>query len=441
MNLAITVPLNTFVKLMHELGILEYKNFIKHSFQVAKLSKQIAQNINLDYEPEQIYLAGLLHDFGLVLKASVENYELFKDIFRNTPDIEKVVLALDKKDQHSLLSNLVTSKIQFVNPDCSKALLYHHMSGNEIGESKKIALLANCIKAADTISLANMRKKRDELSAESMEEMVNAIEKDRGLFEEVKKASLEIIHDYTKIFDLLDEQDDFSSSKQLSLKDFETGAKLIATLMDLRSPYTRSHTFLVTRVAKQLTAELMSEEDSRFMTVAALLHDIGKISTPLEILHKKSSLNDKELLIMRRHAVETHRMLSRAGIKAVADVSASHHERLDGSGYPVGLKSNETTIYMRILQVSDVFSALVEKRPYRDAVSLNEAIEILEKEASFKKLDSQVCKKLKELINNGYLDEFFTNRFTHVLEDLFELKFNEIDTIFERDFDGWEGLF
>jgi HD-GYP domain-containing protein (c-di-GMP phosphodiesterase class II) len=96
---------------------------------------------------------------------------------------------------------------------------------------------------------------------------------------------------------------------------------------------------------------------------------------------------------------------------------------------------------MRILQVSDVFSALVEKRPYRDAVSLNEAIEILEKEASFKKLDSQVCKKLKELINNGYLDEFFTNRFTHVLEDLFELKFNEIDTIFERDFDGWEGLF
>lgn len=83
----------------------------------------------------------------------------------------------------------------------------------------------------------------------------------------------------------------------------------------MRSPYTRNHTFLVTEISKQITLETLSEEDSRLIEISALLHDIGKLKIPLGILHKKGPLNDKEMLIMKSHVVETYKMLVRSGLQ------------------------------------------------------------------------------------------------------------------------------
>lgn len=103
---------------------------------------------------------------------------------------------------------------------------------------------------------------------------------------------------------------------------------MIAGLLDLRSPYTRSHTFWVAKIAKELAPQLMTEKDSIVMSVAALLHDIGKITTPLEVLHKRGSLNDFEQISMRMHVVKTHKVLIKSGLESFSLISSSHHERL-----------------------------------------------------------------------------------------------------------------
>lgn len=159
----------------------------------------------------------------------------------------------------------------------------------------------------------------------------------------------------------------------------------------------------------------MTEIDQRFMGIAALLHDLGKITTPLEILHKRGSLNELETIVMRTHVVMTEKILLKSGLDAFRTVSTSHHERLDGSGYPYGLDRSQINMYMRILQISDVFSALTEERPYRKAMSPFEALSVIEGQVNAGKLDGIVFEKLKQLINNGFTLETFS----HVLEDVF----------------------
>jgi putative nucleotidyltransferase with HDIG domain len=314
--------LNAFVEIFTSLPVNEYKNVVMHSLQVAKFSRHLARSIGLKHHPEQVYLAGLLHDTGLILKASIENYDVFIDAFRNIPDLEKIVLTLDRKDRHSFISHLLASHIGFIDADCAKALTYHHTPFHQIDDDENVALLANCIKAADTISLAFMRN-AEIFSEETLKTMIQSVEKDIGLSDEVKKAAIGTLKDVR------------------NLVEFESAAKLIASLLDLRSPYTRIHTFSVSRITRQLTAELMTEIDARFMNIAAFLHDIGKMTTPLEILHKKGSLNEIETIVMRTHVVVTKKVLSKCKLEIFGSVSGSHHERLDGSGYPAGLKKDQ----------------------------------------------------------------------------------------------------
>jgi len=201
----------------------------------------------------------------------------------------------------------------------------------------------------------------------------------------------------------------------------------------MRSPYTRNHTFLVTEISKQITLETLSEEDSRLIEISALLHDIGKLKIPLGILHKKGPLNDKEMLIMKSHVVETYKMLVRSGLQNIANISASHHERLDGSGYPLGISGKQLTLYSRILQIADVFAALIEPRPYRNALNIYEAIEIIQKEVENGKLDKDVFEKLKHIIKNGFLDKFLENRIRHVFEDFFGKNWEKFSELVEID--------
>ncbi|MEJ5229517.1 MAG: HD domain-containing phosphohydrolase [Pseudothermotoga sp.] len=421
------IPLESFVKIFSSFGVHEYRNIIVHSIQVAKLTRHFVQSLDLRKNLEQVYLAGLLHDVGLIFKASIENYEVFVDAFRNIPDIEKIVITLDKRDRHSFISYLLTSRLNFLCSYCSRALIYHHTPYDAISESD-IALLANCIKAADMISLTFLKDGRGIFSPELIESMIHSVEKDNSLNEDVKKISVETLRDYRVLEDLLSSEHGFESDLTLSCNEFEPAAKLIAGLLDLRSPYTRSHTFWVARTAKELARELMTEKDSVIMNVAALLHDIGKVTTPLEVLHKRGTLNDFELISMRMHVVKTNKVLLNSGLGSFSLISSSHHERLDGSGYPYGLKSDQINLQMRILQVSDVFSALVEERPYRRALEIHEALGVIEREVNAGKLDGIVFEKLKELVKNGLV----VGGFNHVLEDFFGTEVDFLDQLMDK---------
>lgn len=435
MKLIFEFKLESFVDLFSQLDHLEYKNFIRHSLQVAKMARQLSKMLNLNMDLDCAYLSGMLHDVGLVIKASVENYELFVDMFRRVPDLEKLVLTFDRADRHSLISYKIASLIKPLCPECAKSILYHHTPHQKIPESNQtIVLLANCLKASDLISLVDLKYSEGEMTTDLMNEMIHTLEKDSGIVEDVKKAAFQMLSDYTLICELLDDKPRFKSMKSLSLEEFEKASRVLAILLDLRSPYTRNHTFLVNDFSKALTLELMSKEDSNFMGVAALLHDIGKLKTPLSILHKRGSLDEKESLIMKRHVVDTYSMLERAGLVDLARIAASHHERLDGTGYPTGLSADQTSIHQRIIQVCDVFSALLEHRPYREALNPEQALSIIEGEVNRGRLDGLVYNKLKELVKNRHFEE--ESIFRDALSQLFGKKletFDRVDGIFELE--------
>jgi HD-GYP domain-containing protein (c-di-GMP phosphodiesterase class II) len=115
----------------------------------------------------------------------------------------------------------------------------------------------------------------------------------------------------------------------------------------------------------------------------ALLHDVGKIAVPKEILHKDGPLSEDEWTVMRQHTVEGQRMLETVGgvLGAVGRIVRSSHERWDGKGYPDGLAGEAIPVEARICAASDAFSAMTTDRPYRAAMSLEAAIAELERNA------------------------------------------------------------
>jgi HD-GYP domain-containing protein (c-di-GMP phosphodiesterase class II) len=108
------------------------------------------------------------------------------------------------------------------------------------------------------------------------------------------------------------------------------------------------------------------------------LHDIGKIGIPESILNKPSKLTPEEFEIMKKHTIFGEKIIkSVPGFDLVADIIRHHHENYDGSGYPDGLVGEESSLRTQIVSIADVFTALTEDRPYRKALRINEAIELI----------------------------------------------------------------
>lgn len=157
----------------------------------------------------------------------------------------------------------------------------------------------------------------------------------------------------------------------------DPAAFLRMTRLKLANEYTYIHSIAVCALMVNLAIHLgLPEEEVRQMGVAGLLHDIGKVSTPLDILDKAGQLGDAEWEVMRRHPSDGHAMLrDHADTSAIAlDVCLHHHERLDGSGYPEGLKDDQVSLHARIAAICDVYDAVTSIRPYKRPWSPHEAL-------------------------------------------------------------------
>jgi putative nucleotidyltransferase with HDIG domain len=155
----------------------------------------------------------------------------------------------------------------------------------------------------------------------------------------------------------------------------DTIAALGATVA-MRDPYTASHERRVAQLASRMAVRLgWSEEATERMHTAALVHDVGKISVPAEILSKPTRLTDIEFEIVKAHAAAGYDILAPIAFDGpVADIVRQHHERLDGSGYPQGLRGEEILPGARVLAIADVVEAMISHRPYRPALPLEEAL-------------------------------------------------------------------
>jgi putative two-component system response regulator len=158
---------------------------------------------------------------------------------------------------------------------------------------------------------------------------------------------------------------------------------VVALGLKVKNGEARAHNLRVARLCVHIGRQMsMSASELRVLARAGLMHDIGKLGIPDAVLGKHSPLDESEWILMRTHPEMGLNLLDRAG-QSSREVLAVlyHHERLDGSGYPYGLKAEGIPIEARIVAVADTFDALTSDRPYRKACSRSEARRVLIEEA------------------------------------------------------------
>jgi len=189
----------------------------------------------------------------------------------------------------------------------------------------------------------------------------------------------------------------------VALDEFAKLSETIQYFVDFRSEFTILHSSGVTAVAEKLAVlKGCSAEDCLKVRVAGHLHDLGKFATPAEVLEKPVQLSIDEFALVKAHPFFTHVALKDVkGLEVISEIAGYHHERLSGTGYPYGLSAKDLRIEARIMAVADVFAAITEERPYRDARSGEVAVQILEGKAAEGKLDAEivglVARHLKDL--------------------------------------------
>ena len=156
-------------------------------------------------------------------------------------------------------------------------------------------------------------------------------------------------------------------------------AEAFGQVVDAKSPFTAGHSARVGLYTALLAESLdVPESRRRWLKRGALLHDVGKLGVSNAILDKPGKLDEREWAAVRRHAVYTEAILGRIQIfDELARVSAAHHERLDGGGYPRGLKAADIALETRIITTADIFDAITAERPYRGAVPVDQTLAIM----------------------------------------------------------------
>ena len=151
----------------------------------------------------------------------------------------------------------------------------------------------------------------------------------------------------------------------------------IAATVEMRDPYTSGHQRRVARLAVIIGRELaLSEHDLEGLQIASVVHDVGKIRIPAEILTKPSRLDPVEYDLIKTHAQTGYEILKNIRFPwPIADIVVQHHERLDGSGYPKGLKGDDILLEAKILALADVVESMSTSRPYRHSLGIDIAID------------------------------------------------------------------
>jgi putative two-component system response regulator len=175
----------------------------------------------------------------------------------------------------------------------------------------------------------------------------------------------------------------------------------LAITVEAKDTYTQGHVERVSNLAMTLGHKMaLSAKDIEALRYGGALHDIGKIGVPGEIINKPGPLDPEEWEIMKNHPDIGHKICLplEKNLGLALNVIRYHHEKLDGSGYPDGIRGEEIPTVARIMGVADIFDALITDRPYRKAMPRAQALEVLRKEAKEGKLDKEVVKNLEMLV-------------------------------------------
>ncbi|HYA12148.1 MAG TPA: HD-GYP domain-containing protein [Thermodesulfovibrionales bacterium] len=217
-----------------------------------------------------------------------------------------------------------------------------------------------------------------------------------GNITEIENMGQKLVESRSAFFNMLRDLD-YSYRELKNL--YESLILSFVNALDAKSPWTKGHSERVTNYAVATAKEMgLKEKDVDTLRTAAILHDIGKIGTYEVILDKPERLSFEELALIKMHPVKGEEILKPIGqLKHILPIIRSHHERIDGEGYPDGLKGDEIPLLSGIISVADSFDSMMSERPYKQKLRIDDALSEL-KRCSGTQFDPQVVEAFSKAI-------------------------------------------
>ncbi|MCM1264452.1 MAG: HD domain-containing protein, partial [Butyrivibrio sp.] len=282
--------------------------------------------------------------------------------------------------------------------DLAKVIMYHHMDYEQLKnvdyEYKDLAAYINIAEKMDIYFSAmgsqfNMQMFHKQAGSKLSEEGLNLfyqVAKKYDIFEQMKTGEYKKELEYIIDFMLFSNED---KKKLLEMLMYCTGFRSEASVVD---------TITTVSICDELAGRLhLTDEESEKLYYGALLHDLGMLVVPREIIDAPRKLNSEEIKIVRAHVNMADKLLSDIMRVDILSIVTAHHERLDGSGYPKKLKALQMNIEQRVLQVADTVTGMTNPRSYREPLHKDRVISILNEEASKNHLDKNI---VSTFINN-----------------------------------------
>lgn len=373
---------------------------VNHGKRVAYMALECADALNLRGDDKTNLLhASLLHDCGV----------------SSTRTHDKLVFTLDWEgaEDHCIRGYQMLSLSQKLS-HLSNIILYHHTHFDtlqKLNVDYATSTMANLIFMVDRVDAlhAQLTVKDPQMPIVAIGQNVRRdIEEMSGTFFDpmLVEAFLKVSEREGFWFNLeseplhryLSNYIESLRAENVNIVQLQEVAELFAYFVDAKSPYTADHSHDVARLSSFIAAQMNLPPDvCTKIEIAGLLHDLGKLKIPDELLDKAAPLSDDEFNIVKIHPYETQQILSRIpGLEEIGSWASQHHEKLNGRGYPYHVSADALPLPSRIIAVADVFQALAQNRPYRKSLKALDIMEIIREKVNAGELDGHVVAVVDE---------------------------------------------
>lgn len=367
------------------------ERLVSHGKRVSYIMLKMLQEAG-EYDPwliRDLCLVAMIHDIGAYKTEEIDN--LIKFETKNVWD-------------HSVYGYLF---LKILSPlgEYAPVILYHHMPYEKLQPLHvRHERFAQILKLADRVDVYTfseyrgvvtdyLRKTRGKMYSEDVVDLFFQAEKHTDMIFKLDSGIF-----WEEVLDILDQV-------PFTLEEIDTYLKMLTYTIDFRSEFTVIHTITTTSISMELGRLFqLTESEIDKIRYGALLHDLGKIGIPVDILESPGRLSPQAMTVMKTHVEITEEILNGEIEATVTNIALRHHEKLDGSGYPRGLSGNELSLPERIVAVADLVSALSGERSYKAVFSKEKITSILSGEMD----KGTLCPVVVRMVLDHY-DEIMVN--------------------------------
>ena len=379
---------NCILHIISNMLKMQNAKLLDHGSRVGYLVAKMLETKGLsEKEILEGYLLGLLHDIGAY----------------KTEEINKLIEFETKNVwEHSIYGYLILELAEIME-EKADVILYHHTPWEKIKElSDDKKELANLIFLADRVEIY-LRSKHEPIAMDLL--------KKHSLYSD---DNLELFFDAEQKYDLqkrlldgsfINDTEKYLYRAEFSEEELKKWIRMVAFLIDFRSESTVTHTITMVSASISIAKQMgLGKQQLDEIYTGAYIHDLGKIAIPLEILEKPGKLTFDEMEVMKTHILLTGNIIRGHVSDNVYKIAIRHHEKVNGEGYPYGIKAEELTLAEKIVAVADIYSALSGKRSYKEKFEKDKIISIMKQMAEREQIDKEVVNVLvenfEEIANN-----------------------------------------